>query len=424
MILPELLAPAGNKSKAMFALAYGADAIYCGMNVFSLRQRQGNVDYDDLAEIIALAHGLGKKVYVPINIFAHNHHITVLEKAFAKLAALKPDAFIISDAGIFQLAQQLAPSIPIHISTQASITNALGVQFWAKLGASRIILARELNIREIKDIHQQFPDIEIETFVHGAQCMAYSGRCMLAGYMTDNQKSNLGSCCNSCRWKYTEVEEENRPGEKIGVEQDDFGTYIFNAYDMCMIEHLADVVASGVVSLKIEGRGRSEFYVARVVQAYRRALNLLQHPTDSTKKELEQLQQNLLASSPRPFDTGFFYGAPKQSRTEQKVKASQVMVGMMEKQLSDNSGIFLVKNEIYQGETVQVMQPSGDQTYTFETILEADSRQTTPSVHGGKHDRIYLETPFTLSPQTILWLDTVNRKLIEKPSLDKTEKTL
>ncbi len=409
MELPELLAPAGNISKARFALAYGADAVYCGTNVFSLRQRQGNVNYADLEEIIRMAHALGKKVYVPVNIFAHNHHINVLQQAFVKLAELQPDAFIISDAGVFQLAQQLAPNVPIHISTQASITNALGVQFWAKQGATRIILARELNIHEVKEIHQQFPEIEIETFVHGAQCMAYSGRCMLAGYMTDSHKSNIGSCCNSCRWKYKEIEEENRPGERIAVEQDDFGTYIFNAYDMCMLQHLGDLMNAGVVSLKVEGRGRSEFYVARVIQAYRRALDLLAQPSPQAAGELEQLQAKLLASSPRPFDTGFFYGPPMQSRTEPKIAATDVMVGMMEEQLTPNSGIFSVKNEIYQGETVQVMQPSGDQALTLDQLIDATSHRAVPSVHGGKHDRIIIEAPFPLSATTLLWLDKSKR---------------
>lgn len=409
MGLPELLAPAGNKSKAAYALAYGADAIYCGMNVFSLRQRQGNVNYDDLAEIIQSAHRLGRKVYVPVNIFAHNHHISVLKQAFVKLGELKPDAFIISDAGVFQLAQELAPHIPIHISTQASITNALGVQFWAKLGAARVILARELNIREVREIHQQFPDIEIETFVHGAQCMAYSGRCMLAGYMTDAQKSNLGSCCNSCRWKYKEVEEEHRPGEKIGIEQDELGTYIFNAYDMCMIQHLADIAEAGVVSLKIEGRGRSEFYVARVVQAYRRALQLLEQPTTNATAELEQLQSLLLASSPRPFDTGFFYGAPKQSRTEPKLTPSHIMVGLVANTLSAHKAIFNVKNEIYQGETVQVMQPEAAHTLSLDPLVDAKRNVAVSAVYGGKQDQIVVETPFELSPHAILWLDRSNR---------------
>lgn len=413
MELPELLAPAGNISKARFALAYGADAVYCGMNVFSLRQRQGNVNYEDLAAIIQLAHAQGKKVYVPINIFAHNHHISVLKTAFKKLGELAPDAFIISDAGVFQLAQELAPHIPIHISTQASITNALGVQFWAKLGASRIILARELNIREIKEIHDQFPNIEIETFVHGAQCMAYSGRCMLAGYMTDAQKSNLGSCCNSCRWKYAEVEEENRPGEKIGIEQDELGTYIFNAFDMCMIKHLADVAAAGVVSLKIEGRGRSEFYVARVVQAYRRALSLLNEPAVAAQPILEQLEETLLASSPRPFDTGFYYGAPRQSRTEGKRTPNQIMVGLIAETLGQNQAIFNVKNEIYEGETLHVLQPDGERSMIAKPLIEAKSRRPVATVHGGTHDQIVIETPFPLSPQAVLWIDRSTRS---KPS--------
>jgi putative protease len=406
---PELLAPGGTPSKAKLALAYGADAVYCGMNIFALRQHPGNFTYETLGETVDYAHRLGKKVYVVMNVFAHNSHLKVIERAIVKLRAIKPDAFIISDAGVFSLVKELSPEIPIHISTQASVTNALGVRFWAQLGAARIILARELNLPEIREIHQQFPDIEIETFIHGAQCMAYSGRCMLSAHMTDARKANLGSCVNSCRWKYKEVVESQRPGEVITVEEDEFGTYIFNANDMCMIEHLAPLVEAGIVSFKIEGRGRSEFYVARAIKSYREALDQVADTSAAAKQRLAELQVLLLKSSPRDFDTGFFFGPPRQSVDKRTSAPTHKFVGEFVAQIDERTARVLVKNEIYAGETVHVMTPTDDYELELDILIKADTQEQLAAAYGGKKDEIIVMLPKPVSPHLVMWLDETQR---------------
>lgn len=409
MVRPELLAPGGTPAKAKLALAYGADAVYCGMNIFALRQHPGNFTYETLGETVQYAHNLGKKVYVVMNVFAHNSHLKVIERAIVKLRAIKPDAFIISDAGVFSLVKELAPEIPIHISTQASVTNALGVRFWSQLGAARIILARELSLPEIREIHEQFPDIEIETFIHGAQCMAYSGRCMLSSHMTDSRKANLGSCVNSCRWKYKEVVESQRPNEVITVEEDEFGTYIFNANDMCMIEHLAPLVEAGIVSFKIEGRGRSEFYVARAIKSYREALDTVTDTSDTAKHRLHELQQLLLQSSPRDFDTGFFFGSPRQSVDKRTAAPTHKFVGEFVAKLDEHTARVLVKNEIYSGETVHVMTPDDDYELKLDTLIKADTGEVLPAAYGGKKDEISITLPKPVNPHMVLWLDEAQR---------------
>lgn len=406
---PEVLAPGGNPTKAKLALAYGADAIYCGMNIFSLRQHKGNFTYDTLAETVRYAHEHNKKVYVPINVFAHNHHIKVVTEALKKLQEIQPDALIVSDAGVFSLAREVAPELPLHISTQASITNALGVKFWADQGATRIILARELNIREIKEIHEQFPDIEIETFVHGAQCMAYSGRCMLSAYMTDSRKASHGSCVNSCRWQYKEVVEVQRPDEVITIEEDENGTYIFNANDMCMIDHLSELAQAGIVSFKIEGRGRSEFYAAHVVKAYREATDLIGNDSPETQQRLQELKTQLMRRSSRPYDTGFFFGSPRQSVFNQKNEATEKFVGKVTKVIDEHTAEVLVKNEIYAGDTVNVLTPDDEYSLILDTLQLTDSAEQVESVHGGEQVSILVKFPRPISPYALLWVDIAQR---------------
>ncbi|EKD76357.1 MAG: hypothetical protein ACD_43C00142G0004 [uncultured bacterium] len=418
MVCPELLAPGGTPAKAKLALAYGADAVYCGMNIFALRQRPGNFTYETLTETVNYAHALGKKVYVAMNVFAHNSHLKVIERALRKLRIIKPDALIISDAGVFSLVKDLAPEIPIHISTQASITNALGVQFWSKLGAARVILARELSLPEIKEIHEQFPNIEIETFIHGAQCMAYSGRCMLSAYLTDSRKANLGSCVNSCRWQYKEVVETQRPNEVITVEEDEFGTYIFNANDMCMIEDLTPLVETGIVSFKIEGRGRSEFYVARAIKAYREALGLVGDTSSAAERRLHELKELLLNSSPRDFDTGFFFGSPRQAVSKRTTAPTHKFVGQCLTRVDDQTARVLVKNEIYSGETVHVMTPHDDYEFKIDNIIKADSGEVIPAAYGGKQDEILLTLPKPVNEHMLLWLDETQRPKLVSGQFD------
>ncbi|MBI2410788.1 MAG: U32 family peptidase C-terminal domain-containing protein [Candidatus Kerfeldbacteria bacterium] len=405
----ELLAPGGDLQKAQYALDFGADAVYCGTNFFAMRQHKGNFTYEDLEEVVRYAHARHKKVYVTMNIFAHNYHLDTVKKALIKLRELQPDALIVSDPGIFMLVREHAPELPVHISTQANVTNASGVQFWKKLGAERVILARELSIKEIREIHEAVPDIEIETFIHGAQCMAYSGRCMLSSYMNYPRRANIGSCSNTCRWKYIEVEETQRPGEKMRVEEDEFGTYIFNAHDMCMIEHVQKIIESGVVSLKIEGRGRSPFYVAFVVKAYRAALNLIEQNAPNIQERLAALRERLLAASSRPFDTGFFLGAPMQNLENRKQKTAYRFVGILEKKIDEHTATFTIHNELYAGEEVYVMTPDDEYTLPVDALILANSGQRVNSVHGGKQESIQLTFPKPVHERTILFLNIAQR---------------
>lgn len=410
---PELLAPAGTFEKAKMAFAYGADAIYCGTNFFALRQHKKNFTYEQLKEIVQYAHARDKKVYVTVNIFAHNHHISVIKKGLKQLEEIAPDALIVSDAGVFSLIKEHAPSLQIHISTQASITNGLGAKFWFDQGAERIILAREVSAKSIKEMHEQFPEIELESFVHGAQCMAYSGRCLLAPFMTDSHKSNSGSCCNSCRWSYKEVEEEKRPGEKIRVEQDDFGTYIMNANDMCNIDRLDELADAGLVSFKVEGRGRGEFYVATTISAYREAIDLIGQDGPEKEQRLKELRLRLEKASARDFDNGFFFGPPKQTLQKNAHKAQMFVVGLPSENqegAEGNTARIRVKNEIYKGETIHVLTPDEEYEIVMDTIINAETGEQMESVHGGQQGEILLELKQPLTGYEVIWVDSEERK--------------
>lgn len=267
---PELLAPAGNMEKLKMALLYGADAVYLGGKQFGLRAFGGNFSNEELKEAVEFAHNLNKKVYVTVNIFPHNSDIEMLPEYLAFLNTTGADALLVADIGLFMLAKKYAPDIELHISTQANNTNWATVDAWHNMGASRVVLARELSKDEISVIRQKC-SVELEMFVHGAMCISYSGRCLLSNYMT-GRDSNRGSCAQPCRWKYSLVEEK-RPGQYFPIEEDERGTFIFNSKDMCLLPYLPDVIESGVDSLKIEGRMKSIHYVASVVKAYRMAID-------------------------------------------------------------------------------------------------------------------------------------------------------
>ena len=270
----ELLAPAGSFSKLETALHFGADAVYLGGKNFSLRTFADNFTDEELQAAIALAHSMGKKVYVTANILARNGDFAPMKEYLTRLAAYGADGVIVSDAGVVYLAKQVAPALPVHLSTQANTTNKYAVRFWKELGVSRIILARELSLKEIAEIHAFEPDIELEAFVHGAMCISYSGRCLLSDYL-DGRSSNRGACVQSCRWKYEvrALNATNGKSEWLPVEQDDKGTYIFNSKDLNMLSRLRDMQAAGVSSFKIEGRMKSAYYLGTVINAYRRAMD-------------------------------------------------------------------------------------------------------------------------------------------------------
>ncbi len=304
---PELLAPAGNLEKLIMAVRYGADAVYIGGKEFGLRAAAGNFDMQQMAQGIAHAHRYGVKVYVTVNIFAHNRHMADLPGYLREITALGADAILVSDPGVFSVARQTVPELPVHISAQANTTNWAAVQFWARQGATRVVLARELSLKEIREIREKV-DIELETFVHGAMCISYSGRCLLSSFMT-GRSANLGECAQPCRWKYALVE-ETRPGQYFPIEEDERGSYIFNSLDLCMIEHIPELVRSGVDSFKIEGRMKSVHYVATVVGAYRKAIDSFWADPDGYKVDTVWLEE-IKKVSHREYTTGFFFGWDK-----------------------------------------------------------------------------------------------------------------
>lgn len=355
---PELLAPAGNMEKLKMALIYGADAVYLGGKAFGLRAFGGNFDYDELKEAVDFAHKLGRKVYVTVNIFPHNSDMEKLPEYLAYLNEIKVDAMLIADLGIFTLAKQYAPDTDIHISTQANNTNWVTVNTWADMGASRVVLAREMSLGEIRTIREKCP-VELEMFVHGAMCISYSGRCLMSNYMT-GRDANRGSCAQACRWKYALVEEK-RPGQYFPIEEDDRGTYFFNSKDMCLLPHIGDVIDSGVDSLKIEGRMKSVHYAASIVKAYRAAIDSYCEDPEHFELKQEWIDE-LEKVSHRQYTTGFYYNKPTED--------DQIYGTTSYEQTSDFVGLVLSYNEatgyamveqrnnMKKGQEIEVFQPN------------------------------------------------------------------
>ncbi|HPY97086.1 MAG TPA: U32 family peptidase [Candidatus Cloacimonadota bacterium] len=298
----ELLAPAGNFEKAKYALQYGADAIYIGGKQYSLRAKADNLDDEQLIQLIEYTHSLKKKIFITVNIYAHNSHLDGLEEYINYLSTLNLDGIILADPSIFNLVKKYAPHLPIHISTQANITNWQTVKFWQELGAKRVILARELTFAEIKEIREKCPDIELEIFVHGAMCISYSGRCLISAFF-NNRHANLGECTHPCRWNYSLVE-ESRPGEYFPIEEDEHGTYFFNSKDLCLWNRLKEIYDLGIDSIKIEGRMKSAYYVANVVRTYKKALAAIKEGKTVNPTWEEELDK----ISHRVYAEGFFAG--------------------------------------------------------------------------------------------------------------------
>lgn len=370
IIKPELLAPAGNLDKLKIALTYGADAVYIGGEEFSLRVAADNFTLDEMKEGIAFAKKKGKKVYLTANVIPHNKDIDSYAKYLTEVKDLGLDAVILSDIGMFGVTKEVAPKLDIHISTQANNVNFRSAEAWHKLGASRVILAREMSLEEIREIREKTsPELELEAFVHGAMCISYSGRCLLSNYMT-GRDGNGGACAHPCRWKYY-LMEEKRPGEYMPVYENERGTFIYNSKDLCMIEHVDKLVESGLSSFKIEGRVKSEFYVATVVAAYRRAIDeYLENPQKWVFKQewLDELKK----VSHRDYTTGFYFGKP--GGTEQHYASSSYireydMVGIVDDFDEETSAAKIIqKNRFFKGDTVEFLCPDG--TF-FEQKIEA-----------------------------------------------------
>ena len=358
----ELLVPASSLEVLKVAVIYGADAVYIGGEVYGLRAKAKNFSKEDMIEGIRFAHEHGVKVYVTANILAHNGDLEGVKEYFKELKEIKPDALIIADPAIFMLAKEICPEIERHVSTQANNTNYGTYKFWYDLGAKRVVSARELSLEEIKEIRANIPDdLEIETFIHGAMCISYSGRCLLSNYFT-GRDANQGACTHPCRWKYAVVEEQ-RPGEYLPVYENERGTYIFNSKDLCMIEHIPDLLSSGIDSFKIEGRMKTALYVATVARTYRKAIDDCKESEDKYLANLDWYKEQISACTYRQFTTGFFYGKP--SEESQIYDNNTYNIGYTYLGIAgavNEDGYFGIeqRNKFSVGETIEIMKPNGD----------------------------------------------------------------
>ena len=357
---PELLIPASSLEVLKTAVIFGADAVYIGGEAFGLRAKAKNFSMEDMKEGIAFAHAHDVKVYVTANILAHNGDLDGVRTYFEELKEIGPDALIIADPGVFDIAKEVCPEIERHISTQANNTNYGTYNFWYRQGASRVVSARELSLQELKELRAKIPaDLEIETFVHGAMCISYSGRCLLSNYFT-GRDANQGACTHPCRWKYAVVE-ETRPGEYMQVYENERGTYIFNSKDLCMIEHIPELIDAGIDSLKIEGRMKTALYVATVARTYRKALDDYQKDPELYRKNMPWYLNQISNCTYRQFTTGFFFGKPDSesqiydSNTYVKEYTYLGIVG----EVKDGLIRIEQRNKFSVGETIEIMKPDG-----------------------------------------------------------------
>ena len=358
---PELLIPAGSPEAFTTAVRYGADAIYIGGEAFGLRAAAKNFGPAEMAEAIRYAHAHGVKVYVTANILAHDSDLADAEEYLAETAKLHPDAYIISDPGMFAIAKRVAPEIDIHISTQANNTNYGTYNFWYGLGAKRVVAARELSLAEIRDIREHIPeDREIEAFIHGAMCISYSGRCLLSNYLAARD-ANRGACTHPCRWKYSVVE-ETRPGEYLPVVENERGTFIFNSKDLCMIEYIPEMIDAGINSFKVEGRMKTALYVATMARTYRNAIDDYFESPAKYRANLETYKAEIGKCTFREYTTGFFFHKPTEETQiydNSTYVKNYTYVGKVEAIGEDGSVCFEQKNKFCVGDTVEIMKPDG-----------------------------------------------------------------
>lgn len=357
----ELLIPAGSLDVLKTAVIYGADAVYIGGEAFGLRAKAHNFSLEEMKEGIGFAHDHGVKVYVTANILAHNEDLKGVEEYFEELKEVGPDALIISDPGVFAIAKRVLPEMELHISTQANNTNYGTYLFWHQMGAKRVVSARELSLKELREIRRQIPeDMEIESFIHGAMCISYSGRCLLSNFFT-GRDANQGACTHPCRWKYAIVE-ETRPGEYMPVYENERGTYIFNSKDLCMIEHIPELIDAGIDSFKIEGRMKTALYVATVARTYRKAIDDCQKDPDIYRANMEWYKEEIGKCTYREFTTGFYFGKPgddAQIYDNNTYVKNYTYLGTVE--AVDERGFCKIeqKNKFSVGETIEVMKPDG-----------------------------------------------------------------
>lgn len=381
---PELLVPASSLEVLKIAVIFGADAVYIGGEAFGLRAKAKNFSKEDMREGISFAHERGVKVYVTVNILAHNNDLSGVKEYLHELKELKPDGLIIADPGIFMYAGEICPEIERHISTQANNTNYETFLFWYKLGAKRVVTARELSLEEIKQIRQHIPeDLEIETFVHGAMCISYSGRCLLSSFLA-GRDANRGACTHPCRWKYALMEEQ-RPGEYMPVFENERGTYIFNSKDLCMISHMDDLMESGIDSFKIEGRMKTALYVATVARTYRKAMDDYMESPEKYRENMSWYEDQISNCTYRQFTTGFFYGKPDENTqiydSNTYVK-EYTYLGYVED--TDERGYAQItqRNKFSVGEQIEIMKPDGRNiAVTVNAIYDEEGRAVESAPH-------------------------------------------
>ena len=418
---PELLIPAKDLEVLRTAVNFGADAVYIGGEAFSLRAKARNFSPEDMRAGIAYAHSRGVHVHVAANIFAHNQDLDRAAAYFGELAQMKPDAVLVADPGMFSLARQFCPEIPVHISTQANNTNYGTFRFWHDMGAARVVCARELSLNEIAQIREKTPaDLEIEAFIHGAMCISYSGRCLLSAWFT-GRDANRGACTHPCRWKYA-VAEESRPGEYFPIEENERGTYIFNSRDLCMIEHLPELAKAGIDSLKIEGRMKTALYVASITRAYRRAIDDYLESDEKYAAGMDWYRQEIRKCTYRDFTTGFYFGRPDTQSmvyTDNTYASDAVFLGIVEEAAESESpkgqssaqgraadgpgvcgrpgdlpGIVTIhqKNKFSVGETIEIMCPDGRDLQTRVLgMWNAEWEPVQSAPHPGELIRLQLD---------------------------------
>lgn len=390
----EVLSPAGNMDKLKMAIRYGADAVYCAGQSFGLRASSSNFSNEELKEAVEFAHSHGKKIYVTCNIIPHNEDLVGLEDYLKFLESIHVDAIIVADLGIFLLAKRVAPNLERHVSTQANTTNYLTTEFWKEQGASRVVVAREVSIADIKTM-KEAADIEIEAFVHGAMCISYSGRCLLSNYFT-TRDANRGQCTQACRWKYSLVE-ENRPGEYYPIEEDQHGTYIFNSKDLCLLKYIPDLVEAGVDSLKIEGRMKSVHYAATVTKVYREAVDSYLADPEHYEVKPEWIEE-LEKISHRPYTEGFSVEKPDetaQNYGESSNTQTHDFIGLVEGYNAEEGYAYLEqRNNFKVGDEVEFCQPHGELVHHVITkMTDEEGNEITVAPHPQMKVRLYIDTP-------------------------------
>lgn len=392
---PELLIPASSLEVLKTAVNYGADAVYIGGEAFSLRAKARNFSKEDMIAGVKYAHDHGVHVHVTANILAHNYDLKGAEEYFHELKEIGPDALIIADPGMFMMARRICPEIEIHVSTQANNTNYETYKFWHNLGAKRVVAARELSLAEIKEIRANIPDdLEIESFIHGAMCISYSGRCLLSNYFT-GRDANHGACTHPCRWKYAVVE-ESRPGEYLPVYENERGTFIFNSKDLCMIEHIPELIDAGINSFKIEGRMKTALYVATVARTYRKAIDDYLESEEKYRANMPWYQDEIARCTYRQFTTGFYFGKPSD---ESQIYDSNTYVneytylGIVDSINDKGLARLEQRNKFSVGETIEIMKPDGRDIETLvKAIYAEDGTQQESAPHPQQLIDIELET--------------------------------